>query len=101
MKANGNKLFYLKDHLGTVRATLDTTNTVVAAYDYDAWGYPLENRTYEQSSSTGSKYKFTSKERDKESSSDGIGYDYFGARYYDSRIGRWGGVEHRLDGNFN
>ncbi|MCZ2269398.1 MAG: RHS repeat-associated core domain-containing protein [Ignavibacteriales bacterium] len=30
------------------------------------------------------KYKFTSKERDVET-----GYDYFGARYYDSRIGRW------------
>ena len=30
------------------------------------------------------KYKFTAKERDAET-----GYDYFGARYYDSRIGRW------------
>jgi RHS repeat-associated protein len=30
------------------------------------------------------KCKFTGKERDVES-----GYDYFGARYYDSRIGRW------------
>ena len=28
--------------------------------------------------------KFTGKERDQET-----GYDYFGARYYDSRIGRW------------
>jgi RHS repeat-associated protein len=30
------------------------------------------------------KYKFTGKERDDETS-----YDYFGVRYYDSRIGRW------------
>ena len=30
------------------------------------------------------KYKFTGKERDTKT-----GYDYFGARYYDSRIGRW------------
>ncbi len=30
------------------------------------------------------RYKFTAKERDVET-----GYDYFGARYYDSRIGRW------------
>ncbi|HRE42308.1 MAG TPA: RHS repeat-associated core domain-containing protein, partial [Ignavibacteria bacterium] len=37
-------------------------------------------------------YKFTGKERDKES-----GYDYFGARYYNSRIGRWGQVEPLLD----
>jgi len=38
------------------------------------------------------KYDFTGKERDNETS-----YDYFGARYYDSRIGRWGQVEPLLD----
>ncbi len=39
-----------------------------------------------------------SKQRDKESGIDGKnGYDYFGARYYDSRIGRWGGVEPLLE----
>lgn len=48
-------------------------------------GYPLENRTY---NAIAIKYDFTGKERDNETS-----YDYFGARYYDSRIGRWGGVE--------
>ena len=34
------------------------------------------------------KIKFTGKERDKETN-----YDYFGARYYDSRIGRWMSVD--------
>ncbi|MEO8663913.1 MAG: RHS repeat-associated core domain-containing protein [Ignavibacteria bacterium] len=47
----------------------------------DAWGYLLEGRKYDSDTS---KYKFTGKERDKENN-----YDYFGARYYDSRIGRW------------
>ena len=42
------------------------------------------------------KYDFTGKERDQETS-----YDYFGARYYDSRIGRWGGVEPLLDNNIS
>ena len=77
-------MFYLKDHLGQVRAILDSNNTLVAAYDYDPWGYPLENRTYEP---VNQRYKFTAKERDRESATDGNGYDYFGARYYDSRIG--------------
>jgi len=40
------------------------------------------------------KYKFTGKERDVET-----GYDYFGARYYDSRIGRWLQVD-RLSDNY-
>jgi RHS repeat-associated protein len=34
--------------------------------------------------SADARYKFTSKERDPETN-----YDYFGARYYDARIGRW------------
>ncbi|MBZ0202806.1 MAG: hypothetical protein K8I03_07305 [Ignavibacteria bacterium] len=33
IKANGDKLYYLKDHLGTVRVVMDTTNTIVAGYD--------------------------------------------------------------------
>lgn len=37
-------------------------------------------------------YKFTGKERDPEN-----GYDYFGARYYDSLIGIWGQVEPLLE----
>jgi len=38
------------------------------------------------------RYKFTGKERDAES-----GYDYFGARYYDSRIGRFTSVDRRAE----
>jgi len=52
-------------------------------------GYPLENRSYQ---SDDIDYKFTGKQRDTET-----GYDYFGARYYDARIGRWGGVEPLLE----
>jgi RHS repeat-associated protein len=94
-KSNGDKFYYLKDHLGTIRAVLDSNNNIIAANDYDCWGYPLESRSYEP---VNQRYKFTSKERDRESSTDGNGYDYFGARYYDSRIGRWHQVEPKLDG---
>lgn len=55
------------------------------AFGIRLWGYPLENRSYNFLSV---RYNFTGKERDAETS-----YDYFGARYYDSRIGRWGQVE--------
>jgi RHS repeat-associated protein len=53
----------------------------------------MENRSYTNGRISFSKtYEFTGKERDDESN-----YDYFGARYYDARIGRWGGVEPLLD----
>jgi len=52
-------------------------------------GYLLENRSLNSDSI---KFKYTGKERDKESL-----YDYFGARYYDGRIGRWGQVEPLFD----
>lgn len=82
---NADRNYYLKDHLGSIRAVLDNSKNIVSANDYDMWGYYLQNRTY---STTNTKNKFTGKERDNESS-----YDYFGARYYDARVGRWGGEE--------
>lgn len=61
----------------------------------NAWGYYLDGRGYEQTQNyETTNYKFTSKERDRESN-----YDYFGARYNDSRIGRCGQVELLLDYN--
>ncbi|MCB0728867.1 MAG: hypothetical protein KDD00_15490, partial [Ignavibacteriae bacterium] len=86
---NDNIRYYMKDHLGSVRAVTDGTGGVVSSQDYDAWGYLLENRVYESDASI---YKFTSKERDDENQ-----YDYFGARYYDARVGRWGQMEPLLD----
>jgi len=85
-----NKAFYyLKDHLGSVRVVIDDENRPYSSQDFDAWGYLLDERSFD---SDESKYKFTSKERDKESN-----YDYFGARYYDAKIGRWAQVEPLLD----
>ncbi|MBZ0202410.1 MAG: hypothetical protein K8I03_05275 [Ignavibacteria bacterium] len=79
--------------------------TFVGVYIYNSWGYPLGDLTFEVESSIDQKHKLwqcnffrSSKQRDKESGIDGKnGYDYFGARYYDSRIGRWGQVEPLLN----
>ena len=87
--SENDRYYYLKDHLGTIRAVLDNGKNIVFAQDYDIWGYLLENRT---SGKDDIKNKFTGKERDKETT-----YDYFGARYYDSRIGRWGTTEPLYD----
>jgi len=77
------RLYYVKDHLGSVRVTVDQNGSVVSYDDYDPWGMVLEGRSYNAGQSN-DKYKFTGQERDIET-----GYDYFGARYYDARIGRF------------
>jgi RHS repeat-associated protein len=78
-----NRYYYLKDHLGSIKVTVNGGGSVVGYDDYCPFGMTMSGR-----SSTGSadaRYKFTSKERDFGET----GWDYFGARYYDSRIGRW------------
>ena len=87
--ADGKRFFFLKDHLGTIRATIDTAHNVIQANDVDMWGYRMVDREYSTPDVTDNNYLFTGKERDSEKS----GYDYFGARYLNSRIGRWGGVD--------
>ena len=72
-----------------MRAILNSTGGLISAQDYDLWGYLLDGRTYE---SYDSKFKFTGKERDEENK-----YDYFGARYYDAKVGRWEQVEPLMD----
>ncbi len=77
-----SRYYYIKDHLGSIRITIDEAGNVVNAQDYYSFGGIL--RSYETGGLSGERYKFTGKERDTETN-----YDYFGARYYDSDLGRW------------
>jgi RHS repeat-associated protein len=85
------RYYYLKDHLGSIRVVVNETGDIVSSDDYDPWGMILEGRSTDNNYHN-AKYKFTGKERDKET-----GYDYFGARYFDSRIGRWLRVDPLFD----
>lgn len=109
------RFFYFKDHLGSTRLggalnmkenlidihkkkitklkfkmpsrsqihmTLDENSDIISAQDYYPYGEIL--RSYTLGSGANNKYYFTEKERDTETN-----YDYFGARYYDSELGRW------------
>ena len=82
MGSTTTRYYYLKDHLGTVKMEIKADGTIDSYNDYYPYGSIMPNRSSVQSADT--RYKFTSKERDTET-----GYDYFGARYYDSFIGRW------------
>lgn len=66
--------------------TLDENRDIVSAQDYYPYGEIL--RSYTTGADINSKYKFTEKERDTETN-----YDYFGARYYDSDLGKWLSVD--------
>jgi RHS repeat-associated protein len=85
VKANSSiftRYYYLKDHLGSIRMTVNSSGDVVGYDDYYPFGKIIPNKS--TVSSADNRYRFTSKERDSETN-----YDYFGARYYDSKIGRW------------
>ena len=75
--------YYINDHLGNTRVVLDETGNVKETYDYHPFGMTLRENI---SGTQPARYKFTGKEQDNEL---GLGWYYFGARYYDPSIGRW------------
>lgn len=89
-----SRYYYLKDHLGTVKLTVDGTGTVVGWDDFYPFGMVMDGRS--GASGSDPRYKYTGKERDTES-----GLDYFGARLYDSRLARWLSVDPLNTGNLS
>ena len=81
------RYYYLKDHVGTIKVTVNKFGAVAAYDDFDPNGMGLDGRSGVVGDPD-TRYKFTGKERDIET-----GYDYFGARYYYSLIGRWLSVD--------
>lgn len=73
-------IFYTADHLGTGELLTDGAGNVVSEARSDAWGLQVV--------ATDDPYGFTGKEWDSEA-----GLFYFGARYYDPRIGRFVSVD--------
>ncbi|MBO6524387.1 MAG: RHS repeat-associated core domain-containing protein [Balneolaceae bacterium] len=90
--------YFLKDHLGTVRATVDQSGNIDGYDDYYPFGQVMPGRSSNSSNPTDN-YKYTGHERDDEGS---LGLDYAGARNYDSILGKWTGIDplnHQVDPN--
>jgi len=83
------KYFYLKDHLGNIRVTVDENGNVKGYNDYYPFGLRMPGRSMNTALNY-ALYKYSSKELDEEN---GINWYYFGARYYDPEIGRWWSVD--------
>lgn len=82
-------VYFLKDHLGSVRATvLDSAGAPVVAYsDYDPWGYILAKRdTAHAVLPAATRNKFIGKEWDDDY---GVNWLHFPYRSYDPEIARW------------
>jgi len=93
MVKNGTTYRLLRDHLGSVRLVVDAgTGTVVQRLSYDAWGNVLEdtNPGFQPFGYAGGLYD------------PDTGLMRFGARDYDSEIGRWTAKDPiRFDGGTN
>lgn len=77
--------YFIADHLGSVRATVDDKGEVVGYDDFYPFGKVMPGRS-SNSSNPNDLYKFTGHERDEEA---GLTLDYMNARNYDPIIGRF------------
>jgi RHS repeat-associated protein len=85
---NAYLYYYLNDHLGSTRVLMQGvpgSYQVAQYYTFYPFGQELEGW-----GSAATPFKFTGKERDVHSS---FAFDYFGARYYDPRIGQFSSVD--------
>ena len=103
----GAKQYELSNHLGNVLVTItdkkiaipDVSNSVIEYYnaeiimisDYYPFGMLISERS-QTFATNGYRFGFNGMEQDNEVSGEGNSYD-FGARIYDSRLGRWMSVD--------
>ncbi len=74
--------------MGSIRAITDATGTVIASYEYEPFGVTVKTTGIDQDN-----LGFAGKRQDV-----GSGLSYFGARYYDSEIGRFISKDPAQDG---
>jgi RHS repeat-associated protein len=80
--------YFHQDAIGNVRAVTNQAGQVIERHDYLPFGEEWCGTQVCGSATPGQPKRFTGKERDSET-----GLDYFGARYYGSRIGRFTTVD--------
>jgi RHS repeat-associated protein len=78
-KSTNGVFYYFSDHLITASVITDASGNIKSESDFYPWGGELQFVNNDSNH-----YKFTGKERDSET-----GLDYFGARYYANRLGRF------------
>lgn len=74
--------YYVTDHLGSIRAVVNASGTVIEGRDYYPYGLTMPGRFYVEADTT--REGFTGHELDKET-----GDYYAGARFYAPALARW------------
>ena len=85
IKEHKGRKYFVKDHLGSVRTTVNRDGNVLGYDDYYPFGLAMPDRS-NNNSNPNADYKFTGHERDDEAD---IMLDYMMARNYDPIIGRF------------
>ncbi len=81
-REGSTRLYYHRDHLGSTRAVVNASGTVVQTYDYYPFGLEMPGRSLTTGSTA--RERFTGHERDEE-----VGLDYMQARRYAAEFGRF------------
>jgi RHS repeat-associated protein len=81
--------YFVTDHIGTIRATVDIDGNVLGYDDYYPFGLTMPGRS-SNSANPNDQYKFTGHERDDEAD---LTLDYMGARYYDPDLVRFYSID--------
>ena len=84
--------YFLTDHLGSVRVIVDGSGTVKERNDYYPFGAKHVRSDFQQLAAN--RYNYNSKE---EQITGDLDYLDYGARMYDSGLGRWFGVDPRAE----
>lgn len=82
---DGEKYYYLKDHIGNIRVTVDESGAIISKDDYYPFGLQMEGLCY-NSANTDDKLKYSGKPLDQNM---GLNKYHFGWREYDPEIARW------------
>lgn len=85
--------YFITDHLGSVRATINRDGNVLGYDDYYPFGLSMPGRSA-NTANPNDLYKFTGHERDEEA---GLTLDYMNARNYDPITGRFLQIDPLVD----
>jgi len=90
IKTPAKSRYFITDHLGNIRTTIDEDGEAMGADDYFPFGLIMPGRS-NTTANANDLYKYTSHERDDEAVSDAL--DYMLARNYDPTLGRMNQID--------